>query len=55
MSQKIAAAADHGVNVFIFDWYYYNDGPYLNRALDEGFLHATNNARLKFCPHVGQP
>jgi hypothetical protein len=49
MAQKIAAAADHGVNVFIFDWYYYDDGPYLEGALDQGFLHATNNARLKFC------
>ena len=48
MAQKIAAAADHGVNAFIFDWYYYDNGPYLERALDEGFLHATNNARLKF-------
>src|SRR5271163_3640596 len=26
MAQKIAAAADHGINAFIFDWYYYNDG-----------------------------
>jgi hypothetical protein len=48
MAQKIAAAADHGVNAFIFDWYYYNDGPYLDDALDEGFLHATNSARVKF-------
>lgn len=48
MAQKIAAAAEYGVNVFIFDWYYYNDGPYLGDALDEGFLHATNNARVKF-------
>jgi hypothetical protein len=48
MARKIAAAADYGVNVFIFDWYYYNDGPYLDDALDEGFLHATNRARVKF-------
>ena len=48
MAQKIAAAADYGVNAFIFDWYYYDDGPYLEGALEEGFLHATNNARMKF-------
>ena len=48
MAQKIAAAAAYGVNAFIFDWYYYNDGPYLDDALDQGFLHATNNARAKF-------
>jgi hypothetical protein len=48
MAQKIAAAADHGINAFIFDWYYFNDGPFLDRPVDEGFLKATNNARLKF-------
>jgi len=48
MAQKIAAAADHGINAFIFDWYWYNDGPFLQRALDDGFLKATNNRRLKF-------
>ena len=48
MAQKIDAAADHGVDAFIFDWYYYNDGPYLERSLDRGFLKASNNRRLKF-------
>ena len=48
MAQKSATAADYGVNAFIFDWYYYNDGPYLDDALDRGFLRATNNARVKF-------
>jgi len=48
MAQKIDAAANYGVNAFIFDWYYYDDGPYLERALDRGFLQATNNSRLKF-------
>jgi len=48
MAQKIAAAADHGINAFIFDWYYYNDGPFLDRPIDLGFLQATNRHRLKF-------
>lgn len=48
MEQKIAAAADNGVDAFIFDWYYYNDGPFLEGALDKGFLKAKNNSRLKF-------
>ncbi|MCU0871359.1 MAG: glycoside hydrolase family 99-like domain-containing protein [Pirellulaceae bacterium] len=48
MAQKIAAAADHGIDAFIFDWYYYNDGPFLDRPIDLGFLKAENNARLKF-------
>ncbi len=48
MALKISTAADYGVDAFIFDWYYYNDGPYLERALDKGFLQATNNHRIKF-------
>ncbi len=48
MAQKIDAAADHGIDAFIFDWYYYNDGPFLDRPIDNGFLQASNNARLKF-------
>jgi hypothetical protein len=48
MEQKIDAAADHGIDAFIFDWYYYDDGPYLDRPIDLGYLKARNNARLKF-------
>jgi hypothetical protein len=48
MEQKIAAAADHGIDAFIFDWYYYNDGPFLDRPIDEAFLKAKNNSRIKF-------
>ena len=29
MARKVDAAADHGVDAFIFDWYYYDDGPFL--------------------------
>ena len=46
--KKITAAADHGLQHFIFDWYWYDDGPFLNKALDQGFLHAANNHRLRF-------
>jgi len=46
--QKVAAAADHGLDAFIFDWYWYNDGPFLERALERGFLQAGNRHRLKF-------
>lgn len=48
MAQKIDAAADHGIDAFIFDWYYYNDGPFLNGCLDKGYLHAPNHDRVKF-------
>lgn len=52
-SQKqIDAAADHGVDVFIYDWYWdfagTGTGPFLQNALEKGFLHAPNRDRLKF-------
>jgi len=49
MARKIDAAADHGVDCFIFDWYHYNDGPFLERCLEQGFLEAPNVDRMKFC------
>ena len=48
MARKIDAAAVNGIDCFIFDWYMYEDGPFLNRCLDEGFLKAKNCSRLKF-------
>lgn len=48
MAKKIDVAASHGIHAFIFDWYWYNDGPFLQRGLEHGFLAATNNDRLKF-------
>jgi hypothetical protein len=48
MERRIAAAADHGVDAFIFDWYWWEDGPSLEAALERGFFQASNNARLKF-------
>ena len=48
MEQKIKAASDYGINCFIFDWYMYEDGPFLNRCLDEGFLKAKNVGKIKF-------
>jgi len=48
MAKKIDAAADHGIDVFIFDWYWFDEGPALELALDKGFFGAPNNNRLKF-------
>jgi hypothetical protein len=47
MAAKIDAAVAHHVDTFIFDWYWY-DGSFLQRALDEGFLSAKNNSKMKF-------
>src|SRR5262245_1399870 len=48
MEKKIAAAADHGIDGFIYDWYYYDDGLFLEKGLEQGFLKAANAARIKF-------
>lgn len=48
MAKKIDAAADHGIDVFLFDWYYYNDGPFLERGVEQGFMKAANCGRMKF-------
>jgi len=37
MAQKIDAAADHGIDVFIFDWYYFDDGPFCKKHLNRDF------------------
>lgn len=48
MSRKIKAATDHGIDVFIFDWYTYECRPFLNRCIDDGFLKAKNTNDMKF-------
>jgi len=48
MEKKIEAAVSHGVNVFIYDWYWYGGRPFLEDALDKGFLGAKNNDKMKF-------
>jgi len=45
---KIDAAADHGITAFIHDWYWYENAPFLNGALEQGFLRAPNCSRLPF-------
>ena len=48
MSGQIEAAVSHGVNVFIYDWYWYDDRPFLENCLNDGFLKAPNNGKMKF-------
>ena len=48
VEKKIDAATDHGVNVFIYDWFWYEGKPFLEEALDEGFLKARNNNKMNF-------
>ncbi len=48
MGEQIRLAGEHGIDGFIFDYYWYDDGPYLQRALDEGFLAADNPHGFEF-------
>lgn len=49
----IRTALKYGVDTFIYDWYWYNapdgwSGPYLEDALDKGFLGAPSNRKMNF-------
>jgi hypothetical protein len=46
--RKIAAATASKIDAFIFDWYWYKDGPFLQAALTDGYLRASNCRDLKF-------
>ena len=48
MEFQIKEALRHGVNVFIYDWYWYDRRPFLEQWLDEGVLGAPNNGDMKF-------
>ena len=48
MEKKIEAAASHGVNVFIYDWYWYGGRTFLEGGLHDGFLGARNNGKMQF-------
>ena len=48
MEEEIEEAVRHGVNVFIYDWYWYDRRPFLEQCLDNGFLRAANRDKMKF-------
>lgn len=48
MRDQIEHAVEHGVNVFIYDWYWYDGRPFLENCLNDGFLKAPNKDKMKF-------
>ena len=48
MERWIAAATDHGINVFVFDWYWFDGGPCLEGCLNDGLLKARNRDKMQF-------
>lgn len=47
MEKWIEAASDHGVNTFIFDWYWYDGQPFLEGSVN-AFVKATNTEKMNF-------
>ena len=47
MEMQINQAVRHGVNVFIYDWYWYDRRPFLEGCLNDGFLKAPNHNDMK--------
>jgi hypothetical protein len=48
MKMKIDAASSHGIDAFIYDWYWYDDSLFLGKGLEDGFMKAPNNSKMKF-------
>ncbi len=48
MEMQINTALRYGVNTFIYDWYWYDNRPFLENCLNDGFLKARNNRQMKF-------
>ncbi|MBF8184298.1 glycoside hydrolase family 99-like domain-containing protein [Nonomuraea sp. K274] len=44
----VDTALTHGLTGFVVDWYWYDNHPFLNRALDDGLLHAERVDELRF-------
>jgi len=48
MEMEIEQATRHGINVFIFDWYWYDGRPFMETTLTDGFLKAANRDKMQF-------
>ncbi len=48
MKQHVELALNHGVNLFIVDWYWYENAPCFERQLNEGLIPALRGTDCKF-------
>lgn len=46
--REIDLAVEHGIDVFLYDWYWYSGVKNMEEALEQGFLQAANRDRMKF-------
>ncbi len=44
----INTALEYGVNTFVYDWYWYDGKPFLESAINDGFLKAPSNEKMNF-------
>ena len=47
-AREIDLAVDHGIDVFLFDWYWYSGVKNMEEALERGFLRAANGERMNW-------
>lgn len=48
MKQHVGLGEKYGVNTFIMDWYWYNNGPCFERQLNEGLIPALKGTDSRF-------
>ncbi len=48
MRRKIDTAQEFGLDAFVFDWYCYEDGLFLEQALEKGFMPVVAGTDFKF-------
>jgi hypothetical protein len=46
--REIDLAVSHGIDVFLYDWYWHSGVRCMEEALEQGFLRAPNRDRMKF-------
>jgi len=48
MREHVALAREHGINVFIMDWYWYDNAPCFERQLNDGLIPALEGTDTRF-------
>ena len=48
VAKEIDYAADAGIDVFLYDWYWADHHPIEHEALEQGYMHAPNRDRIRF-------
>jgi len=49
VAKEIDLASNAGIDVFLFDWYWYGGEMTMQESLEQGFLKAPNRMKMKFC------